>query len=151
VIARRGGDGLSSYMSDTDRTPSVPLVPSTAVLTYAEAAELTGVSPDTIERDRKADRYPGAHRDESRRGAWVVPVTDLVTAGRLPASAVAEVESALVGLRESRRVRELTEELIRLRAELAAAQTLIARLDTDRDLHLELLRAALPAGIRKGA
>jgi hypothetical protein len=138
-------------MTPNTTTPALACVPSTAALTYSEAAELIGVSPDTIERDRKAGRYPTAYRDDARRGAWVVPVADLVSAGRLPASAVADVQTELAGLRESRKVRELTEELIRLRAELDAAHALISRLDADKALLESLLRGALPVATRKAA
>jgi hypothetical protein len=138
-------------MTPNTTTPAPASVPSTAELTYAEAAELIGVSQDTIERDRKAGLYPSAYRDAARRGAWVVPVADLVSAKRLAASAVADVETGLAGLRESRKVRELNEQLIRLSVELDAAHALIARLDADKALLESLLRGALPVANRKAA
>lgn len=101
--------------------PSAPRRSDESV-TYREAADLTGFSMDTIERDRQNGRYPHAVQDSTPQRMWRIPVADLVAAGRLDADRVALVEQELAASRESRAQRQLREELIRTKEQLRAAQ-----------------------------
>ncbi len=92
------------------------------MLSYREAAELTGLSVDTIERDRQKGRYPHAAQDGTPQHVWRIPIADLVAAGRLDASQVVPAEQELAAFRESRALRQLREELIRTQEQLRAAQ-----------------------------
>lgn len=95
---------------------SNPITPKT-LFTRAEAADLCGVSVDTIKRDLREDRYPNA--DDSS-GRWMIPAADLVAAGRLDAALLASAEETLTRRLESRRVQELTEQVRDLQSRLAA-------------------------------
>lgn len=53
-------------------------------LTVEQAADLAACNPSTIKRDLRAGRYPDADRDPvGRTGRWLIPVSDLVLAGRV--------------------------------------------------------------------
>jgi hypothetical protein len=120
-------------MFTTHTTPARPgAVRPADALTYAEAAELTGVSADTIERDRKKGRYPNAYQDASRRNTWMIPVGDLVAAGRLAPELVEQAETELAARRESRELRELREQVIRLEERLRAEQQRAEALAADK-------------------
>ena len=59
------------------------MTPLPSLLTIKEAAARARCNESTIKRDLSAGRYPGARRDDSdRNGAWLVPLADLVAAGR---------------------------------------------------------------------
>jgi hypothetical protein len=105
-------------------TTTGPLAAPTAALTYQEAADLAGCSPDTIKRDREQGKYPDAFQDSSPRRTWRVPVANLVTAGRLHPSQVEQAEQELAAHREGRELRALREENIRLSEQLAGAREL---------------------------
>jgi hypothetical protein len=82
--------------------PAPGLVPATALLTIGEAAELTGLSVDTIKNDRTAGRYPAARQDapQGRKpGVWRIPAADLVDAGRLSAAHLEQLPAELDSLR----------------------------------------------------
>jgi excisionase family DNA binding protein len=68
-------------MTTTQTHDTLQLNAATA-LTYGEAAELTGLSKDTIKRDREDGRYPTPHKSRTGRRNWRIPIADLVTAGR---------------------------------------------------------------------
>jgi hypothetical protein len=115
-------------MTTASATPlAAGMLAATQRLSYAEAAELTGLSADTIERDRRAGRYPGAAQDDTPARTWRIPIADLVAAGRLEAGLVAQAEQELAARRESRQLAELRERVIRLEEQLAAAQALAAQ------------------------
>jgi hypothetical protein len=76
--------------------PAPGLVPATALLTIGEAAELTGLSVDTIKNDRTAGRYPPPARTP---GVWRIPAADLVDAGRLSAAHLEQLPAELDSLR----------------------------------------------------
>lgn len=60
------------------------------LLTLSEAADLFGLARSTVRRALDAGRFPNAEQDDDPRGAWRVPVQDLLDAGyRLPAAPVA--------------------------------------------------------------
>jgi len=66
------------------------LLDPTVHVTAGQAAELCGISEDTIRRARKRDLLPGAFQDQSdsyRR--WWMPISDLLTAGLLKRTDVA--------------------------------------------------------------
>jgi predicted site-specific integrase-resolvase len=50
-----------------------------AALTLKRAAEVAGVSRDTIKRRNAAGEFPNAYQDE--RGTWMIPEQDLARAG----------------------------------------------------------------------
>ena len=86
-----------------------PVLAADANLTVAAAAAAAGTSRDTIKRKLAADKYPGAHpRTGDARGTPAIPVTDLVAAGHLPASVLADPVGFATEARESKRVEELT-------------------------------------------
>jgi hypothetical protein len=127
-------------MSATHTTAARPgAVRPTDAFSYAEAADLTGVSADTIERDRKKGRYPGAYQDASRRNTWMIPVGDLVAAGRLAPELVEQAETELAARRESRELRELREQVIRLQEQLRAAQQRSESLAADKASQQKLI------------
>jgi hypothetical protein len=134
--------GRSRRMSTTHTTAARPgAVRPTDALTYTEAAELTGVSADTIERDRKKGRYPNAYQDAARRSTWTIPVGDLVSAGRLAPQLVEQAETELAARRESRELRELRERVIRLEEQLRAEQQRAESLATDKATQQKLIDA----------
>jgi hypothetical protein len=55
--------------------------PDENYLTQNEAAAHVGTSLSTIERRRSAGRLPGARRKADGNGTWLIPHSDLVTAG----------------------------------------------------------------------
>jgi hypothetical protein len=60
------------------------------LLTLSEAADLFGLARSTVRRALDAGRFPNAEQDDDPRGAWRVPVQDLLDAGyTLPAAPVA--------------------------------------------------------------
>ena len=67
---------------------TVTAVDITGDLSRAEAADACNVSVDTIKRRIKAGAFPRARQVGLDR-SWVIPVSDLVDAGLLPASALA--------------------------------------------------------------
>ena len=67
---------------------TVTAVDITGELSRAEAADACNVSVDTIKRRIKAGAFPRARQVGLDR-SWVIPVSDLVDAGLLPASALA--------------------------------------------------------------
>ena len=93
-------------------------------LTLKEVADLIGIHPDTVRDWNREGRWPNAKQDGSGRRTWRVCVADLVAAGDLLASAVAQVETELSARRESKRVQELREQVARLEERLEAASTL---------------------------
>ena len=82
--------------------------------TKAEAAVACKVSEATIQRDHREGRLPGAYYGEN--GALLIPVADLVAAGRL------SVEELTSGAAELTLAGRIGEDLAALRAELAAAR-----------------------------
>jgi hypothetical protein len=66
---------------------TVTAVDITGDLSRAEAADACNVSVDTIKRRIKAGAFPRARQVGLDR-SWVIPVSDLVDAGLLPASAL---------------------------------------------------------------
>lgn len=102
----------------------------TDLVTISEAADLTGRDRSTIKRDREEGRYPCAVKDPS--GAWRIPVGDLVAAGRLPSGSVDNAREEIAAAREHRETRQRREALIRLEAQLAASDALIAKLRAER-------------------
>ena len=66
------------------------LLDPTVHLTAGQAAELCGISEDTIRRARKRDLLPGAFQDQSDSyHRWWMPIGDLLTAGLLKRTDVA--------------------------------------------------------------
>ena len=130
-------------------------LPATTTVTYREAAELLGCSADTVERARKAGRYPGSAQEVTGKRGWRIPLGDLVAAGQLDAARVTEVDAELASHREARQVRELREESIWLKAQLEASQARQNELVQDKQ-HLMLLletvmRGGAPVSSKRGA
>lgn len=50
------------------------------LLTIAEAAKLTGVAKTTITRARGRGEFP---RAQQKQGTWYIPISDLISSGRL--------------------------------------------------------------------
>ena len=67
---------------------TVTAVDITGELSRTDAANVCDVSIDTIKRRIRAGAFPNAHQVGLDR-SWVIPVSDLVDAGLLPASALA--------------------------------------------------------------
>lgn len=114
--------------------------------TMSEAAELCGVSVDTIKRRRRDGVFPRAtRRDGTTTGAWVIPVGDLVDAGLYTPDPDADPVEPSAVLRLSRAERELAELRVRVEAHAAiveAKEVLVAELrETNRRLmgSIELL------------
>lgn len=51
------------------------------MMTLADAARASRVSTKTLRRRLARGDFPGALQDPAQRGAWVVPVSDLLAAG----------------------------------------------------------------------
>lgn len=91
--------------------------PNERFFTRKEAATLCGKSIDTIKREQKRGRLPGARpRPGCPSGTIEIPYTDLVNAGLYePLSAGDEPGQQLQRLQDAQRLQELTEEVARLR------------------------------------
>lgn len=97
---------------------------STDLLTMKDAADLCDVSRDTIKRDLRDGKYPNAIQSGGPGGPWLIPVGDLVAAGRhTPTSD----EDALEVVRARRADRDLT----LLRERLAAAEARAERAEDE--------------------
>ena len=105
-----------------------------AVLTIADAAKATGKSTDSIKRRRVAGAYPGAHpRPGDARDTWLIPVTDLVAAGDLPATALADPIGFVTNVVESHRISQLREDKAQLTERVASLTAQVSGLEQERD------------------
>ena len=99
-------------------------------LSRAEAADACNVSVDTIKRRIKAGAFPRARQVGLDR-SWVIPVSDLVDAGLLPASALAlpaATQSATAHLAEAlAENRGLRVALARAEDEIAFLRDIVTR------------------------
>jgi hypothetical protein len=121
-------------MTSTSTTVSPDRLPADSELTVAEAALVAGKSFDTIKRKRAAGAYPGAHRRAGDgRETWLIPVTDLVAAGDLPATALVDPAGYTAEIRETRRVQDLQDANAGLAKENAALAAEVQRLEQERD------------------
>lgn len=111
-------------------------------ITQAEAAELAGVSKDTVIRARRAGRLPGARLVEGR---WLVPAGALVAAGLQPADRQ-EPPDASPGAGGTKTDEPVAAELAAAEARLAALNDLVARQDDE----LRFLRQLLAETVAKG-
>lgn len=117
-------------MTSTTTTPD--RLAADCELTVAEAARVTGKSFDTIKRKRAAGGYPGAHRRAGDgRETWLIPVTDLVAAGDLPATALVDPAAYTAQLREDRRAQELLERGYALAERNAGLAAQVERLERE--------------------
>ena len=97
-------------------------------LSMSQAAQLAGMHKDSIRNRVKAGDFPGAYADpRNGHGRWLIPITDLVTAGLLDRDRVRP--------RAVEPTHELLE-LARLRSENAALKS-----------ELEFLRSLLTAKV----
>lgn len=105
---------------------SQPQYAPDALLTLIEVSVVTGRNIKTVKvwNDKGKGRWPNAVQDTTGRNAWRVPVSDLVAAGDLDPSQIAHVHNELAGRRESREIKDLREQLIRLEEQLLAARGL---------------------------
>jgi hypothetical protein len=128
---RTADDGAGRYAPD-------------ALLTLVEIAELLGRDLKTIKtwNAKGQGRWPNAVQDAAGRRAWRVPVSDLVTAGDLPASQVRHIQNELTARREARETQTLREQIARLEERLAAANALAQ----ERAGTIALLTSLLPTG-----
>lgn len=55
---------------------------ATQHFTIREAADLSGWSFDSIKRDRTLGYYPNARRGDGPNAPWLIPLDDLIAAGR---------------------------------------------------------------------
>lgn len=98
--------------------------------TMRQAAELAGVSTDTIKRDLRQGRYPHA---AMVGGAWHVPIADLVSAGRVDASlAGADETDAFRGHRAIAELAEARSEMQSLKSRCTVAEASVVRLEEER-------------------
>lgn len=119
--------------------------------TLARAAKECGVSRDTIKRRRIAGAFPNAYQGE--RGAWLIPITDLLAAGFQPTMSKpdepqqldVEAERAAVNPGRDDRVTELEHQNELLRVQLESQTQLRAMADQVADdlrRSLRMLEAA---------
>lgn len=104
---------------------------TTRYYTQAEAADLCGVSLDTIKRRRKAGSLPHTRqRPGDANGAWEIPLDDLVNAGlyELTPDGVDAADQTIREVRDDRELRDVRAELIRERAEREAQEQLLTEL-----------------------
>ena len=120
--------------------------------TLREAADLTGKSVDTLRRWCKEGELPGAGKDPADpTGAWYIPASALLAAGKISADQLADGESeAVIARRRAERERDADhDELLTLRAEKAALHREIELLRED-VAHLRKVNAGLVASLGKG-
>lgn len=118
-------------------------------LTVAEASRLCRVSQDAMRRHLRARRLPRARRvSDGRRGAWTIPVSDLVDVGLCtPAEAVLAADVTAPDAHLLRReLAERESQLAEARLRLEAAQLRIDELGAalEHQRRVELLRAQAP-------
>jgi hypothetical protein len=107
-------------------------------LTQKEAAQLTGVSVDTIQRRRKDGRL-GACRQHPLSGAWLVPLSGLIDADLYTPTD----EDPREVLDQGRTARDLAEAVKALEVEQVRSEQLQLRIDEltrQNDQLLKLLR-----------
>jgi hypothetical protein len=116
--------------------------------TLARAAQECGVSRDTIKRRRSAGAFPNAYQGE--KGAWLIPIEDLLAAGFQPSMSkpAREPERAeTIDTSDSaatKRIQELEHENELLQVRLDTEQQLRAMADqaaTDLRMSLRMLEA----------
>lgn len=96
------------------RSKPVPGEPEVQSISIAEAAQLSGVSDDTIRRRINAGKLPGAYRDgPSTSAQWRIPVEALVAAGLCEPETIDQLDDRL-----NPNVARLQVQLAELRAEL---------------------------------
>jgi hypothetical protein len=115
--------------------------------TRKEAADLCGVSVDTIKRAVTSGRLPNAVRSALPAGVWTIPMGDLVTAGMYDASA-ADVAPE-VAIRSTRAERELDEARLRV-GRLEVEVEMLTREMARRDDEARFLRKTLAQAIARG-
>jgi len=108
------------------RTPDGLLDP-TVELTFSQIREMIGVARTTLQRRLDGGLFPNARRrpgDSNRK--WVVPIADLITAGLVDATEVADPDE----MAHRADVEDQRAEIARLRAEVDGLKaTLQARED----------------------
>jgi hypothetical protein len=139
--ARHDGDditGDAAAIDEADRptaagTENGP-VNRTKLLTVKEAADLRGVSPDTVSRAIKAGHYPGATRGTGPNDPWLIPLSDLIAAGHYdPASATVEPEVAIRTTRAERELADVNTKLAKADAEVESLRRELG--ERDKQLH----------------
>jgi hypothetical protein len=94
--------------------------------TLKRAAEEAGVSRDTIKRRNAAGEFPNAYQDS--RGAWMIPITDLIAVGLGPKPRQGDTEQpqqlALDVPQDNDRVRDLEQQLEVARVQLESERAL---------------------------
>jgi hypothetical protein len=125
-----------------------------AALTLEEAAETIGKSRDTLKRRHKDGTFPHAfQREGDNRGTWLIPVTDLVAAGLLPADALADVAETVATARHGGEAaarqhatetarQDLAVQVAALQAQVAGLEQQLALVVDERDFLRDLTRKA---------
>lgn len=114
------------------------------LLTLREVATVTGLHFDTVKRHNNSGNgiWLNALQDKTGRKPWRVPVSDLVATGHLDSSQVVHVENELAARRESKEIKALREQVIRLEEQLAA----VHRLADERAHTIVLLKSLVRTG-----
>lgn len=115
--------------------------------TLARAADECGVSRDTIKRRRASGAFPNAYQAE--RGAWMIPITDLLSAGFQPDTKSRGPESVSES-QSTRSAQQLEHENELLRVRLESEQALRAMAEQAASDLRASLRMLDSANTRKG-
>lgn len=98
-------------------------------LTYNQVAELLGCDPNTVRNHRMRGLYPNARKGPGRSDPWLIPVTDLVTAGELSPERIVEAAVYAEAHADARRTEALRADLAAARAEISGLHALVGRQD----------------------
>lgn len=116
------------------------------VLSVAQAAELCGVSVDTIRRRLHSGGLPGAARDgTTANAAWLIPGSSLKRAGLCSSEILgAFQQSASEGAAPSAELAELTAELAKERVQREMAEQMLAQMRSEVDHLRRMVERLLP-------
>lgn len=106
------------------------------LLSLVEASQASRVSTKTLRRRLQRGDFPGAYQDPEQRGAWLIPVADLLAAGLSLVPEVVEDRPAALG-----EVEQLRAEVVSWRERALVAEAVAE----ERGAALEAERLALRA------
>lgn len=113
-------------------------------VTQQEAADLAGVSYDTIRRWRAAGKFPSARqRQDDLNGTWEIAFSDLVATGRCSSQTTeADVNERIGRTALERQLREMREQLVHAHARINSLEEISERQKSEVDFLRKLVKTA---------